>query len=268
MHARGPDKICGDKMLERSKLLWFHRLSERPSMSDSNFRRGPHAAKNKQNKGAEVADASVSAADERKTVILDEDLEGVEFDDRVWLYWKRNKGFIISTVVSAFAIIIGVQGWKVYSAKRADSLAEAFAAAGVEGLEKFSEQNPGTTLAGVALLEVADEAYKAGKYGDAVKAYNRAASELGSGILKGRAMLGAAVCEYSMDVPKGVLALKSVYGNVELARGYRAHAGYLYALGLSNSGKTDEAKSVMKELAGDPGNGVFASMARQAMSTM
>ncbi len=239
------------------------------NMSENNFRKGPHAAKNRKAKDVEVIDAAVSNADERKTVILDEDLEGVEFDDKVWLYWSRNKNFIISMVVLAFAIVVGVQGWKMYQVKKADSLAAAFeAVSGVEGLENFAKQNSGTALAGVVLLEVADKAYKAGEYERAAKIYNQAVSELGSSVLKGRALLGAAVCEYSIDSQKGILALKSIYGDVEVAQGYRAQAGYLYALGLSNSGKTGEAKAIMKELAGNPANGAFASMAQQAMLTM
>ena len=56
-------------------------------MSENNFRKGPHASKNKP-PVADVeilADGSVSSAKERKTVVLDEDLEVVEFEDRVWL---------------------------------------------------------------------------------------------------------------------------------------------------------------------------------------
>ena len=46
-------------------------------MAKDFFKKGPHAAKNK----VKVVDAEVvSDADERKTVILDEELDAVEFD--------------------------------------------------------------------------------------------------------------------------------------------------------------------------------------------
>jgi len=76
-------------------------------MADNNFKKGPHAAKNKVVDLTELA----SASDERKTVVLDEDLEGVEFEDRVWLYWTRNKNFIIASIAMAVAIIVGVQSY-------------------------------------------------------------------------------------------------------------------------------------------------------------
>ena len=61
-------------------------------MSEKFFRKGPqNAAKNKPHIPTDAELASVPASDERKTVILDEDLEGVDLEDRVWLYWKRNR---------------------------------------------------------------------------------------------------------------------------------------------------------------------------------
>ena len=74
-------------------------------MSEKFFRKGPqNAAKNKPHIPTDEELASVPASDERKTVILDEDLEGVDLEDRAWLYWKRNRNFIIFTIVAAFAI--------------------------------------------------------------------------------------------------------------------------------------------------------------------
>ena len=107
-------------------------------MSEKFFRKGPqNAAKNKPHIPIDEELASVPASDERKTVILDEDLEGVDLEDRVWLYWKRNRNFIIFTIVAAFAIVIGVQGWKMYKASSADTLAAAYAAANTP--EKLAE---------------------------------------------------------------------------------------------------------------------------------
>ena len=143
-------------------------------MSEKFFRKGPqNAAKNKPHISTDAELASVPASDERKTVILDEDLEGVDLEDRVWLYWKRNRNFIIFTIVAAFAIVIGVQGWKMYKASSSDTLAAAYAAANTpEKLAEFAKAHSGTTLAGVAQLQNADTAFNAGKFADAQKLYS------------------------------------------------------------------------------------------------
>ena len=86
-------------------------------MDDKKFRKGPHAAKNKT--AEDILDGKVSSVDERKTVVLDEDLENVEFDDKVWLYWKRNRNFIILLLGAVFAVIVGTQGWKMYRLNKA-----------------------------------------------------------------------------------------------------------------------------------------------------
>ncbi len=237
-------------------------------MNDKNLKRGPHAAKNRPLKDqiAEIENGA-SSVDERKTVILDEDLEGVEFEDRVWLYWKRNKNFIISTVVLAVAIVIGVQGFKIYKAQSASRLASEFeAAASPEQLAQFAAKNPGTKLAGVALLENADSAFSAGKFADAEKLYSESSDSLKGNILFGRAKLGEAVAAYSADKASGVKKLSETYANQEIDRAYRAQAGYLLALALQQDKKIDEAKKIFKEIASDMKNGVFANIAQNALS--
>ena len=168
-------------------------------MSEKFFRKGPqNAAKNKPHIPTDAELASVPASDERKTVILDEDLEGVDLEDRVWLYWKRNRNFIIFTIVAAFAIVIGVQGWKMYKASSGDTLAAAYAAANTpEKLAEFAKAHSGTTLAGVAQLQNADTAFNAGKFADAQKLYSEAAKNLGEETLAGRAKIGMAMSAIS-----------------------------------------------------------------------
>ena len=121
-------------------------------MSDNSFKRGPHAAKNKIPE--DILNGKISAVDERKTIVLDEDLENVDFDDKVWLYWKRNRNFIILTVTAALAIIVGVQGWKMYTANRASSMASGYEIAhSTNDLHNFAKSNAGTKLGALAMLE-------------------------------------------------------------------------------------------------------------------
>ena len=241
-------------------------------MSDNNFRKGPHSAKNKPISAEknEVIDGAIPSADERKTVILDEDLEGVEFEDRVWLYWIRNKNFILGTVAAAFIIVLGVQGWKLYTANKNAKLASAYEAALTPAqLEEFAKNNSGTKLAGVALIQNADAAYAEGKYPEAKKLYSQAQQNLSKTVLLGRAQLGEAVCIYiSGDKAKGEAALKAVFDDETLAQSYKAQAGYLLGLAQKQAGKTAEAKETLKKVSETKGDGVFAQIAQEALLQM
>ena len=231
-------------------------------MSDNNFRKGPHASKNKPTAAdVEVLDAAVSSADERKTVILDEDLDGVEFEDKVWLYWKRNKNFIIFSIAAAFAVVLGVQGFKIYRASARDTLAAAYAEASTpEQLAKFASANAGTKLAGIAILQKADSLYKDGKFDEAAKEYAKAAADLSGTILEGRALIGQAASAGGSD------AFKKVYENAKIDAAYRMQAGYLMGLSLQQAGKLDDAKSVFRKVAESSDGAYFSRLAEEALS--
>jgi len=233
-------------------------------MADKFFRKGPHAAKNK------IVDVeTVPESDERKTVILDEQLDGVEFDDKVWLYWSRNKTSIITTVVLAFAIIIGVQSFKLYKEHSAQTLADAYSAASTPAqLEAFAADNSGTSLAGAAYLQNADAAYSKGDVAAALGLYSKAKKDLSSTVLYGRALLGEALCLYAQDKAKGLSALESVYAQTSIAGAYKEQAGYLLGVAYKSAGKTDAAKKVLAEVAQSPKAGIFGRLAQQTLMTM
>ncbi len=234
-------------------------------MSDTNFRKGPHASRAKQK--LEDIEISVSSADERKTVVLDEDLEGVEFEDKMWLYWKRNKTFIITSIVMAFAIVIGVQSFKMYRASAKKELAAQYAAATTpEQLVKFASENSGKTLAGVALLQNADSLYADGKYSEAQKAYEDSQKTLSGTVLEGRALLGVAASVCAQDTTKGIDALKSVFDNKAIDASYSAQAGYLLGLTYRQAGKLSEAKATLKKVSENASSGYFGRLAEESLS--
>ncbi len=236
-------------------------------MSDTNFRKGPHASRAKQK--LDDIEVAVSAVDERKTVVLDEDLEGVEFEDKMWLYWKRNKTFIITSIVMAFAIVIGVQSFKMYRASAKKELAAAYAAAITpEQLEKFAEKNSGKTLAGVALLQNADSLYAEGKYVEAQKAYENSQKTLNGTVFEGRALLGVAASVCAQDTSKGIDALKSVFENKTIDASYSAQAGYLLGLSYRQVGKLNEAKAILKKVSENTSSGYFGRLAEESLSKL
>lgn len=236
-----------------------------------NKNRGPHQAKNKPlNYGSSdaifgesisVQDPNASA-DERKTVILDEDLEGLEFEDRVWLYWKRNKTFIVSLIVLAFAVIIGKHAWISYTEARDNSIASEFADADTfEKRAEFAKSNSGIPAAGLALLENADSLFDANKFAEAAEVYKSASQNLVGVPMYGRALLGEAVSVLkSGKVEEAKKLLASVAENAE-ALSYSAEAAYHLGILQFADGKTDEAKKSFESVLQNPNAGQWSALA-------
>jgi len=115
------------------------------------------------------------AGDDRNLVIVDEDFAQADSEDRLWLFWERNRERLVGGTV---AVVIGLIAWFAVQAwieGRAESLRGAYAEVKDDaGRAAFAAEHPGETLAAVALLEVADNLKTAGK--PAVAAYDAAAA--------------------------------------------------------------------------------------------
>ncbi len=232
-----------------------------------------HKAKNKPEidvKSDPILGESVSISDERKTVILDEDLQGLDFEERMWLYWKRNKNFIILMIVCVFAVVIGTQGWKFYKASAFNSLAESYETAqSPEELSAFAKAHAGTVLAGVASLQNADASYKAKDYAKAGEFYSVAEKNLKGDLLLGRAKMGSAMCLIqSGKVDEGKAALKAVAADISLNAPYRAEATYSLGLLAKMSGDKAGAKTLFESVATDVKGGIWAQLAQESLSEM
>lgn len=114
------------------------------------------------------------AGDDRNLVIVDEDFAQADSEDRLWLFWERNRDRVVGGTV---AVVVGLVAWfAVQSWIESRNEARRAAYADVKddaGRLAFAKDNPGEVLAAVALLEVADNLKAAGK--PAVAAYDAAA---------------------------------------------------------------------------------------------
>ncbi|MBO6101956.1 MAG: hypothetical protein J6P03_01740 [Opitutales bacterium] len=234
--------------------------------------RGPHQAKNRPQVpsmgssdaifGGSVSVANPEAsADERKTVILDSDLEGLEFEDKVWLYWKRNKSFIYLCVAVLFASIIISNGWRMYSKYRAETLAKNYAAADTfEKRAEFAKANAGTSAAGSALILNADKLFSEAKYAEAASLYAASAKDLKNTVLSGRAQVGEAISLLKAGDQKGKSLLEGVAANQSL-QPYSSEAAYHLGVLAYSLGKSGEAKKYFEQIVSAKDSGPWASLA-------
>jgi len=171
------------------------------------------------------------AGDDRNFVVVDEDFVNADTEDRLWLFWERNKTVIIRTSVVICVAVLGSLAYYFWKESAREELGREYVACQDEAARRaFAAQHPGEPLAAVALLEVADDLKQAGKLADAAKAYEAAdktATQAGDlpavKALRGRARLYAALTRQELGEAGADSALAAVADDPlipETLRGY------------------------------------------------
>lgn len=187
-----------------------------------------------------------------------------EFRLKVETFWEKNRSFIFLCVLLVLVAILGREAWQYYRASQERAVQEAYAKVErVEDLPKFAEANRGHTLAGVALLRVADAAYEKNDFRSAATTYQKAADELdGVVALKTRARLGAAMSQLaSGDTGPAETALKALKDDTAALATLRAEAAFHLATLAHDAGRTDEATQLLEEVSKIEANGLWAQRA-------
>ncbi|HAZ66002.1 MAG TPA: hypothetical protein DCY41_04505 [Opitutae bacterium] len=154
--------------------------------------------------------------DDRNLVIVDEDFAHADSEDRLWLFWERNRERIIG---STLAIFIGLVCWFAVDAwldSQREALREEYASLKDDaGRAAFASAHPGETLSVVALLEIADGLHEAGKpslaaYDVAATAAESAPNDKTVQSLGWRARLYAALQAQEAGAPDAIARLTRV----------------------------------------------------------
>lgn len=175
---------------------------------------------------------------------------GLGLDERMGMFWEKNNKAIVAVLALVFLIIVGNGVWESLAAKRERDIEQAFAAATTPAqLKSFVAAHPDHLLAGVAQLRMADEAYAAGVFADAIAPYEQAAAILKEGPLASRARLGLAVAKLQggRDA-EGETALKALASNVSEIETYRAEAAYHLASRAAANNNAADVKTFSDQL--------------------
>jgi len=236
-----------------------------------NKARGPHQAKNKPQPSDDVIlgqgavqVANPRAVDERKSVILNKDLDNLEFEDKVWLWWRANKNFVVFTVIVAFAIIIGVQGMRWFETQQTLAVQNAYLSANdSDALLAFANDNASSPLAGVAALRLADEAYQANDFAKSAELYAKASESLTGNVLFSRARLGLAFSFLNSDkADEGKKILQEIVNDKTANKVFQAQAAYHFGVLTFAEG----GKEILENLQADESAGLWGSMAEQFLA--
>jgi predicted negative regulator of RcsB-dependent stress response len=174
-----------------------------------------------------------------------------DFAASMHAFWEKNRGSIYILCAAVLLGIVGREGWQYFSAMRERGIEAEYAkvAGASDQLAAFAASHPGHSLAGVALLRLADEKYTAGDFKTAAAHYAKAAEALGNDALKARARLGGAMSQLGAgDQAAGEAALKALSADAALVKTVRAEATYHLALLAKEAGKTDELKKLVEEV--------------------
>jgi len=199
---------------------------------------------------AQTPEGKAPQGDDRNLVVVDEDFSEAEFEDRMWLYWQRNKAFIVGTVVACFAVVIGVQGFRHFQSEGRKAMQDSYLAAdSTEAKAAFGQENAGNPLGGLALLQAADAIYAEEDYAAAAEQYLAAAKAFEEPIFKYRAQLGAAMATLKAgDQEAGASQLAALSGETSAPEAVRAEAAYhLAALDIA-SGSFETAYETLSSI--------------------
>ena len=172
-----------------------------------------------------------STADDRNLIDAEESVE-LSAEDKISLYWMENKSFIVGCLLTLVALLVGINGVKMYADANQAELQNSYATANTNGtLEEFARENTGTKLGGFAALTQADAAYSDGNFELAGGLYELALNGLGENILVGRARLGEAFALYQNGASEeGIARLNAIHNDAGLPSAILAEAAYHLAL--------------------------------------
>ncbi|MCX6918814.1 MAG: hypothetical protein NTX41_05900 [Verrucomicrobia bacterium] len=189
--------------------------------------------------------------DDRNLVVVDEDFANADAEDRLWLFWERNKDLLVRGTTAVVLAIIGAIGFHFWQESRREELGQAYVACtDADARRAFAAAHPGEPLAAVALLEVADDLRKANKLEDAAKAYEAAGKAVvgESKAVKAiatRARLYAALTRQELgqaDAEAGIVAVAEDNSAPDTLRGYAMYV--LANLALAKGDSATAAKWV------------------------
>jgi hypothetical protein len=193
---------------------------------------------------------SQPTGDEPNVVVVDENYAASTFEEKLERFWDKNRSAILGACIAVLVAILAVGVWRLYQSSQEKGIENDYAAATTpEKLTAFAAAHPDHSLAGLALLRLADDAYTAGKFADAQAGYEKAATALKSGPFAARAQLGAAMSKLGAGkAAEGEAALKQISDDASQFKGVRSEATYHLAKLASDAGRVADVTKLSDQL--------------------
>jgi hypothetical protein len=190
-----------------------------------------------------------SAGDDRNLVPADAST-AASFEEQMQSLWAKYRspfGWLCTVVVLG---ILANGAWDYFARQKEQEIRKAFAAATTpEQLKVFAAGHTGHALGGIAQLQIADDAYKAGKTADAIAGYEKALAQIKDGPLAARAKMGRALARVQAGkVAEATAELKQLADDTAQFKGARTEAAYHLTSLAVEAGNATEAQKYVDQL--------------------
>ena len=185
------------------------------------------------------------------------------FAEKLHYFWQRNRSAFLTGCVLVLVGIFVRGGYEYYAKQREKGIEQEFASAGTpDKLKAFAADHAGHSLAGVAWLTLADNAFAAGNYAEAIANYDKAFSTLQDTPFVGRIKLGAAMARLlSGQTAEGESALNQIADDANQLKGLRVEAAYQLASNAAEAGKGEDVQKYTAKLMQIDGTSAWAQRA-------
>ncbi|MEY4938929.1 MAG: hypothetical protein RIQ93_664 [Verrucomicrobiota bacterium] len=190
------------------------------------------------------------AGDDRNLVAVDEKYVAITFEDRLHQFWKKNSSIVVGLCVAVLLVILAKGAWEYMARQKELEIEKAYAAAATpEQIKSFAAAHADHSLAGIAYLRIADDAYTAGKSADALAGYEKAIVVLKDSPLAARAQMGKALAKIqSGKASDGAADLKQLAADANQFKAVRSEAAYHLASLAAQAGDSAEVQKLSDQL--------------------
>ena len=185
------------------------------------------------------------------------------FAEKMNHFWQRNRSAFLTGCVLVLVAIFGKGTYDYYAKQHEKGIEQEYASAGTsEKLKAFAVAQAGHSLAGAAWLRLADEAFAAGNYAEAIANYDKALPVLKDTPFAGRSKLGEAMARLlSGQTAEGESALNQIADDARQFKGLRSEAAYQLASNAAGAGKGEDVQKYVAKLMQIDGTSVWAQRA-------
>ncbi len=190
-----------------------------------------------------------SAGDDRNLVAVDA-TTAVTFEDKLRVFWEKNRNAVTGLCVGIALAIVAKGAWDYLVRQKEASVGKDYAAATTpEQLKTFATAHPDHPLGGVARIRLADDAYKAGKFAEALAGYDQAITALKEGPLVARARIGRALAQlHTGQTAEAGKELKAIADDARQFKAVRAEAAYHLTSLAVDAKNAEEAQKLVDQL--------------------
>lgn len=197
--------------------------------------------------------------DDRKLVAADEPFDDASFEDQVIAFWDKHQKTILVLVVAASVLALAFPIAAYVSELRREALQAEYSEARENGsLRAFAESHAKQPLGGMALLNLANDAYEAGDYSSAADDYAAARDAFGDHPARERALVGFAMATLkSGETTEARRLLEAIATDSTLLDTSRGEAAYALAILDWEAGDIEGVRARLNLIDGFEGSGFW-----------